>query len=204
MTTTTVLWAAAFAVLAVPAVPTLARSLSLRMPEARFASLEGLAADVDPEASAGSVRQARHLAFAEFDRPLSDYAVAPRAQRVTRGADDADCSDLDGQIVESAPAMEDAGHGGEFCEVVQQPTAADHEFCEVPEERSGVELSSDDASFDGDQEATLCEEGIEPADEHADEAGAGRPAREAVAVDAAAADAAEAADQADQPEASQV
>lgn len=161
-----------------------ANARSLRLPEARFASLEGFAEDMyDAEA----VRAPRHLTdFAEFDRPLSPDAVdlSPH-HRFARGAaepcDCADNPDLVGEIVETAPVEE--GEEGPFCaefSVPPQPEqpAVVYELVEAPEERAGVELTADDAQLEDDQEATLCDEGLHPEDEADVEPCAGRPARQ--------------------------
>ncbi|KAE8737478.1 hypothetical protein FOCC_FOCC017060 [Frankliniella occidentalis] len=161
-----------------------ANARSLRLPEARFASLEGFAEDMyDAEA----VRAPRHLAdFAEFDRPLSPDAVdlSPH-HRFARGAtepcDCADNPDLVGEIVETAPIEE--GEEGPFCAEFAVPPhpeqpAVVYELVEAPEERAGVELTADDAQLEDDQEATLCDEGLHPEDEADVEPCAGRPARQ--------------------------
>ncbi|KAK3919464.1 Zinc metalloprotease [Frankliniella fusca] len=155
---------------------------SLRLPEARFASLEGFAAEAEDSAVA---RAPRHLSdFAVFDRPLSpdDQDLSPH-HRYARGAaepgcDCADNPDLVGEIVETAPVMEEPF----FPEFAPPPQpAVAYELVEAPEERAGVELTEDDAELEDDQEATLSDQGLHPEDEADVEPCAGRPARELAA-----------------------
>jgi hypothetical protein len=163
------------------------------LPDQRFASLEG---EMMQSASGFCARLPRHLSdFAEFDQPLADDGSS--LQRFARAAD---CGDeLEAEFVESAPELE-AEYESEYAAPAPQPEVV---FVEAPEEMNASELSEVDEHLADDEEATLCEEGLHPAEvllaEGEVDCERGRPARQA-SLETAGAEKAEKVDKQEQEE----
>lgn len=162
-----------------------ARSVSLRMPEQRFASLEGLEDAMKAEGEAAyCARLPRHLSFAEFDRPLSAYGDASSLlhPRIPRDADcTGDAGELEAEFVESAPVLDTNEYVSEYA-VPAAAAPKEVVFVEAPEELSDAEVSEIDDRLADDQEATLSDEGLHPVEVALTEGEVacdlGRPARQ--------------------------